>query len=313
MMGGLLVIITVAVITMLFNWERKFTWVPIGVMLLSALLGGIDDVLNIYGHTRRSRKLKQILSLIRVHKDWKMRVWYIITLPWSLFKRTSAWLSRHPGKGIHVHEKLLLQFTAGAITAWWIYFKLGASWREIHLPFDGFINIGWWIIPLIIFFVMFTANAVNVADGMDGLAGGSLIITFTALTLLSWIEGFKEIAFLNATTVGALITYTYFNIKPARFQMGDVGSLGLGSLLAINAIVMNQMLLLPLFAFIFYAEILSVIIQILGRHLLGKRIFKMAPIHYHFELFGWKEEKIVMRFWLIHAIFVVFGLWVSLY
>jgi len=312
-MGGLLVIVTVAVITIAFNWERRFTWVPIGVMLLAALLGGIDDVMNIYGHKRRSRKLKQILTLIKVHKDWKMRVWYALTLPWSIFKRTSTFLSRHPGKGIHVHEKLLLQFLAGTITAWWIYFKLGESWREIHIPFDGFINIGWWIIPLIIFFVMFTANAVNVADGMDGLAGGSLIITFSVLTILSWLEGFQEITLLNATAVGALITYTYFNIKPARFQMGDVGSLGLGALLAINVIVINQMLLLPLFGFIFYVEILSVVIQIFGRQILGRRIFKMAPIHYHFEMRGWNEEKTVMRFWLIHAAFVLLGLWISLY
>src|SRR3989338_4158101 len=151
-MGGLLVIITVAVITYLFNWERSFTWVPIGVMLLSALLGGIDDVLHIYGHTRRSRKLSHVLKLMRVHKEWKMRLWYALTLPWSLFKRTSVWLSRHPGKGVHVHEKLFLQFIAGAITAYWVYFKLGEHWREIFIPFDGYVNIGFWIIPLIIFF-----------------------------------------------------------------------------------------------------------------------------------------------------------------
>jgi len=312
-MGGLLVILTVAVVTILFNWERKFTWVPIGVMCLSALLGGIDDVMHVYGHERRSRKLSQILTLIRVHKDLKMRVWYIITLPWSLFKRTSVWLSRHPGRGVHVHEKLLLQFIAGAITAWWIYFKLGEHWREIYIPFDGFVNIGWWIIPLIIFFVMFTANAVNVADGMDGLAGGSLMLTFSTLTVLSWLNGYNEIAFLNATTVGALIAYTYFNVKPARFQMGDVGSLGLGALLAINTIVINKMLLLPFLGFIFYAELLSVIIQIGGRYLFGRRIFKMAPIHHHFELRGWSEEKTVMRFWIMHAAVVLLGLWIALY
>ena len=231
-MGGLLVIMTVAILTYIFNWERSFTWVPIGVMLLSATLGGVDDLLNIFGKKRRSRKLKQIFRLIRVHKDWKMRLWYIVTLPWSMFKRTSVWLSSHPGKGVHVHEKLLLQFVAGAITAWWIYTKLGDAWRTLHIPFDGYIDMGWIVIPLIIFFVMFTANAVNVADGMDGLAGGSLIITFSALGLLSWIQGVPEITILNFMTVGALITYTYFNIKPARFQMGDVGSLGLGSLLA---------------------------------------------------------------------------------
>ena len=92
-MGGLLVIITVAIITYLFNWERRFTWVPIGVMLLAATLGGIDDVLHIYGHRRRSRKLKQVLTLIRVHRYWYMRLWYLLTLPWWIFKRLSVWLS----------------------------------------------------------------------------------------------------------------------------------------------------------------------------------------------------------------------------
>ncbi len=312
-MGGLLVIVTVAVITMLFNWERSFTWVPIGVMLMSATLGGIDDILNIYGSQRRNRKLKHILRLIRVHKDWKQRFWLTITLPWSIFKRTSLWLGSHPGKGLHVHERILFELLAGAITAWWVYFKLGADWQQIHIPFDGFLHIGWWIIPLIIFFVFITANAVNVADGMDGLAGGSLIITFSALTLLSWIEQYQAIAILNATTVGALLAYTYFNIKPARFQMGDVGSLGLGALLAINSIVINNMLLLPLLGFIFYVEIASVVIQIIGRHIFGRRIFRMAPLHHHFELKGWSEEKTVMRFWIMHGAMVLLGLWIALY
>ena len=95
--------------------------------------------------------------------------------------------------------------------------------------------------------------------------------------------------------------------------MGDVGSLGLGSLLAINTIVINKMLLLPLLGFIFYIELLSVIIQILGRYLFGKRLFKMAPIHHHFELKGWTEEKTVMRFWIIHALAVLLALWIALY
>ena len=312
-MGGLLVIITVALATYLFNWERRFTWVPIGVMLLSATLGGIDDVLHIYGHRRRSRKLKQVLTLIRVHRHWYMRFWYIFTLPWWIFKRLSVWLSRDPGKGIHVHEKLILQFIAGAITAWWVYAKLGGDWLRVFVPFDGYVNIGIWIVALIIFFVMFTANAVNVADGMDGLAGGALLITFAGLTLLSWLDGYQTVAILNATVVGSLIAYTYFNIKPARFQMGDVGSLGLGALLAINLIIINRMLLLPFFGFIFYLELATVIIQVFSRHFLGRRVFTMAPIHHHFELRGWSEEKTVMRFWIIHAAFVLLGLWVALY
>ncbi len=312
-MGGLLVIVTVAAITMLFNWERRFTFVPIGVMLLSALLGGIDDILNIYGERRRNRDIKQTLRLIRVHKQWRQKIWLSLTLPWTMFKRSSLWLGSHPGKGVFVHEKLILQFIAGAITAWWIYYKLGTEWHQVAIPFDGLINFGWWLIPLIIFFVMFTANAVNVADGMDGLAGGSLMLTFSTLMLLSWLKGFPEITYLNATTVGALITYTYFNVKPARFQMGDVGSLGLGALLAINAIVINTMLILPFLAFIFYIELASVIVQVFGRHILGRRIFRMAPVHYHFELLGWSEEKTVMRFWILHAAVVFLGLWVALH
>lgn len=312
-MGGLLVILTIALMTILFNWERKFTWVPIGVMLLSAVLGGIDDLLNIFGEKRRNRKISQILTLIRVHKDVFHRIWLVLTLPWAIFKRTSMWLGSHPGKGLHVHERIATECIAGGLTAWWIYSKLGEHWREIHIPFDGFINIGAWIIPLIIIFVFLTANAVNIADGMDGLAGGSLAITFGALTLLSWIDGLTEITLLNATALGALITYTYFNIKPARFQMGDVGSLGLGALLAINTIVMNKMLLLPLLGFIFYVELGSVMIQVFGRHLLGRRIFRMAPLHHHFEMRGWSEEKTVMRFWMVHAGFVMLGVWIALY
>ena len=189
-MGGILIIVTVAVLTYIFNWERRFTWMPIAMMTLGALLGGIDDLLNTFNKKkRRNRKLIHVFRLIRVHKSYLYRVWLIVTLPWSLFKRTSLWLGSHPGRGLHVHERLMMQFLAGAGTAWWVFTKLGEHWRTIHIPFDGFIHIGWWLIPLIILFVMATANAVNVADGMDGLAGGSLIITFSALSILSLMFG----------------------------------------------------------------------------------------------------------------------------
>jgi phospho-N-acetylmuramoyl-pentapeptide-transferase len=312
-MGGAIVIFAITIITILFNWNRAFTWVPIAVMLIAALLGAIDDLLNIFGSARRSRKMSQTFRLIRVHKDLWMRVWLTITLPWALFKRLSLWLGSHPGKGVHVHEKLLLQFAAGAVAAWWIFWKLGAHWQMLYIPFEGYLNIGFLIIPLIILVVMFTANAVNIADGMDGLAGGMLIPTFGSLTLLSWIGGYYSLAILNATAIGALITYTYFNIKPARFQMGDVGSLGLGALLAINALALNLMVVLPFIGFMFYIEAVSVLIQLAGRYLLGRRIFKMAPIHHHFELLGWSEEKTIMRFWIIHVAFVIIGTWIALH
>ncbi|OHA17005.1 MAG: hypothetical protein A3C79_01850 [Candidatus Taylorbacteria bacterium RIFCSPHIGHO2_02_FULL_45_28] len=313
-MGGLIVVITVALITYFFNWNRSFTYVPIGVMIISAALGAIDDLMNIYGSERRSRKLGHIMNLIRIHKDWTMRLWYAITLPWSAFKRMSVWFGSRTSKGVFVHEKLILQFIAGAVAAWWIFTKLGPAWHYIYIPFltNGF-DLGWIIIPVIIFIVMFTANAVNIADGMDGLAGGMALTTFMALSILSWINGFGELAILNATVAGALVAYTYFNIKPARFMMGDVGSLGLGALLAVNALAIGELIPLIFLGFMFYVEALSVIIQVASRYILGRKVFKMAPIHHHFELKGWTEEKTVMRFWVVHFIFVVFGFWLALH
>lgn len=311
-MGGLLVIITVALMTYFFNWSKSYTIVPVSIMLMSALLGAIDDLLNIYGSERRSRKLSQIITLIKVHKEFKMRVWYIITLPWSIFKRTSVWLGSRTNRGIFVHEKLLLQFIAGSITAWWIYSRLGSAWHYLYLPFGYEIYLGWTIIPIIILIVMFTANAVNIGDGMDGLAGGMLISSFSALTILSWLNDFGEIAILNATVVGALAIYTYYNIKPARFMMGDVGSLGLGALFAVNTIAIGEIGSLFFLGFLFYIEAFSVLIQVAGKYTMGIRIFKMAPIHHHFEIKGWSEEKTIMRFWIIHFIFVVFGIWLAL-
>ncbi len=311
-MGGLLIIITVTIITLIFNWDRRYTYVPIGAMGIAALLGAADDLLNVFGITRRRRTLEQILRLRKVHHHWYIRIWYTFAVPWTLMRNFVGMFGSKQERGIQVHEKLLLQFLAGAVMAWWVYFKLGTSWHSLWIPFDGQLFVGWLIIPIIIFFVMFTTNAVNVADGLDGLAGGSLIIAFSGLTLLSWLEGRTAFAPLNATVVGALIAYTYFNVKPARFQMGDVGSLGLGTLLAINVIAINRTLLLPIIGFIFYIEFVSVILQVLSRRLFGRRLFKMSPLHHHFEIKGWSEEKIVIRFWLIQAFMVVVALWVAI-
>ena len=312
-MGGILVVGIVVIFTLVWNWDRQYTWVPIGVLCISALLGAIDDLLNIFGKERRQRSLSQTLTLIRVHKNWYIKTWFIITFPWTLFKRATTVFGSKQRTGVLVHEKLLLQFAAGAVSAWWIYYKLAESWQDIYIPFYGYFSIGIFIIPLIILIVMFTANAVNISDGMDGLAGGMLIPTFGALAFLAWVSGYDSLAILNAVTAGSLVSYTYFNIKPARFQMGDVGSLGLGALLAINALIVNSMAILPFIAFIFYAEAITVIIQTIGRHVFGRRVFRMAPLHHHLELSGWSEEKTIMRLWVIHFGFVLLGVWIGLH
>jgi phospho-N-acetylmuramoyl-pentapeptide-transferase len=312
-MGGILIIVVVAVITIIFNWDRRFTWVPVGVMVLAAFLGGLDDILNIYGKYRRIRPIELIKKLAGVHKHWYMRQWYRLQLPFARIKKFFNTLGSRPGRGVQVHEKLILQLAAGAITAWWLYFKLGPQWKLIWVPFDGELSIGWLLIPLIILIVMATANAVNVADGLDGLTGGALITAFGGLLVISWLEGNIFFAILNATVIGALLPYTYFNIRPAKFQMGDVGSLGLGALLAVMVVAQNRMLILPFLGFIFFVELASVIIQMFSRHVLGKKIFIMAPWHHHLEFKGWSEEKIVQRFWILNAIAVFIGLWLSMH
>ena len=312
-MGGLLVILVIAILTISFNWSRAYTYVPIGVMVLAASLGAVDDILNIFGGTRRRRTLKQTLVLARVHNSFLMRMWYYITLPWAAIRNLIMAFGSKQNRGVQAHEKLLLQFAAGAIAAWWIYFRLGEAWHSLTIPFIGTYVIGWWIIPIIIGTVVFTANAVNIVDGLDGLTGGMLIPTFGALSILSWLGGFQSLAILNACALGALIAYTYFNIKPARFPMGDVGSLGLGALLAINSLAIGQIISLIFLAFMFYAEAISVIIQVIGRYLFGRRIFKMAPLHHHLELSGWSEEKTIMRLWMIHLFFVILGMWLGMH
>ncbi len=312
-MGGLLIVITILLITLLFNWDKRYTYVPVGVMCLAAVLGAWDDILNVFGKKRRVRHLDQIFKLIKVHKSKLRRIWLIITLPWILFRNIFHIFSPQPTRGVLPHEKILLQFTAGAITAWWIVFKLGQEWLYIWVPFNGEVYLGYWMIPIIIFIVVFLANAVNISDGLDGLSGGALVSAFAGLAVLSYFQGSLPFSILNATVIGSLIAYVYFNVKPARFQMGDVGSLAMGSLFAVMMLAQNRLILIPFFGFIFLLEIISVILQTVWRYGFGKRLLKMAPLHHHLEFLGWSEEKIVMRFWIINLFMVIIGLWLAMH
>lgn len=312
-MGGLLIVFTILVVTVIFNWDQRFTYVPIGVMCLAAILGAWDDALNVFGKKRHVRSLKRTFKLIKVHKNILYRFYLTITLPWIIFRNSFHIFSPQPNRGVLPHEKILLQITAGAITAWWIVFKLGEEWLYVWIPFNGEVFLGYWMLPIIIFIVVFLANAVNISDGLDGLSGGALISAFGGLAVLSYFQGSLPFSILNATVIGALIAYVYFNIKPARFQMGDVGSLAMGSLFAVMMLAQNRLMLIPFFGFIFLLEIFSVILQTFWRYGLGRRLFKMAPLHHHLEFHGWSEEKIVMRFWLINLFMVIIGLWLAMH
>jgi phospho-N-acetylmuramoyl-pentapeptide-transferase len=310
-MGGLIVVITVLVVNVVLNLCGT-TKMPLLVFLISALLGALDDVLNIYGRERPVRSIYRTLKLSRVHKSIKMRIFYIVTLPWAALRWFFYLLGSNPGKGIQAHEKIIVQFVTGVAVAWWQYFRTGAANPgEMWIPFVGMVDIGLWMIPLIIFVVMTMANAVNISDGMDGLSAGLSVFAFIGFFFIALTMNNIPIAKLIITVIGALLVYLYFNVPPARFQMGDVGSLALGTLLATVAFELNREILLLLFGCIFLIELTSVIVQGVSRRLLGKRLFKMAPLHHHFEMIGWPEPKVVMRFWVISPFLILLGIFLS--
>ena len=209
--------------------------------------------------------------------------------------------------GMRASIKSWLIFTVSLIGGWWFYVKLDVS--SIHVPFWGSLHIGVLIIPLFVLVVVSCANAVNISDGLDGLAGGLSVSAFTAYALIASIEGKFGIAAFCLTVVGALLSYTWFNVFPARFFMGDVGSFALGTALGVVAMLTDTVLILPIIGFVFVAEAGSSLLQILSKKLRsGKKIFKIAPIHHHFEASGWPETKVTMRFWIVGQIASVAGL-----
>lgn len=209
--------------------------------------------------------------------------------------------------GLPAKMKLLLTTAVALVGAWWFYDKLDVS--SIYIPILGTLQIGWLIIPLFVLVVVATANAVNITDGLDGLAGGLTAIAFGSYTFIAFLQGKFALAAFCLTIVGSLLSYTWFNIYPARFFMGDVGSFALGTSLGVVAMLTNTVALLPIIGILFVAEAGSVILQVGSKKLRnGRKIFKVAPLHHHFEASGWPETKVTMRFWVIGQVAAVLGI-----
>ena len=243
--------------------SRNETFLPLGVLVASALVGMADDLLGIF------------------HVGPK-------------------------GGGLKMRQRLLLYTTIAFIGAWWFYVKL--EWDLIHIPFIGNFNIGLWYILVFVFIIVATTFSVNETDGLDGLAGGILLVAYGAYGTIAFSQGHYNLAAFCGVIIGALIAFLWFNIYPARFIMGDTGAMGLGVTLGVIAMLTNQFLLLPLIAFIPVVESASVIIQVLSKKIRGKKIFLSTPIHHHFEAIGWPETKVTMRFWILSGIFASLGL-----
>ena len=270
-MGGVLVILPVALLTILLNATSvigdtrimgRSVLLPLGVLVSFAILGAVDDWEGLRGHRR---------------------------------------------EGMRARTKFAIQVAIALVTSYGLYHILDAP--QLYLP--GFViefKIGLWYIPIATFIIVATSNAINLTDGLDGLAGLISATAFAAYGGISIIQGQVFLAHFCFTLVGALFGFLWFNVHPAQLFMGDTGSLALGASLAVIALMTGQWAVLPVIAIIPVSEIVSVIIQVSYFKLTGgKRFFKMTPLHHHFELSGWSETQIVQRFWLISLLAAMIG------
>ncbi len=221
---------------------------------------------------------------------------------------------RSAGKGVagmQAKAKFALYSVVAMAGGWWFFDKLDVT--SLYIPGIEALHVGWLIIPIFWFVVIATANSVNISDGLDGLAGGLLSSSFLAYAVIAAIQGKYALAAFCLTVVGALLSYTWFNIHPARFFMGDVGSFALGTALGVIAMQTDTVYVLPIIGAVYVMETGSVIINRTSRKLRkGKKVFLSSPIHHHFEAIGWPETKVTMRFWIIGHVAAVLGLIVFL-
>jgi phospho-N-acetylmuramoyl-pentapeptide-transferase len=273
-MGGLLILLSLVISVLLWaNLDSRLVWTVLGVTVAYGLLGLIDDY----------RKVREDHS-----------------------------------KGISARMKLVWQTLLALAVAVAIYTDPTFD-AELAVPFfkDFTPHIGWIYVPIATFIIVGTSNAVNLTDGLDGLAIGPVMIAAGTFLLLSYVSGRADwaeylavkyvpgsgaLAIFCGALIGGGLGFLWFNASPAQLFMGDVGSLALGGALGTMAVLIRQEVLLAVVGGIFVMETLSVIIQVVSFRLTGRRVFRMAPIHHHFEQLGWPEQKIVVRFWIISAI-----------
>ena len=282
-MGGVLIILAVILTTLLWaDLSNPFIWVQLFATTGFAVVGMIDD-----------------LSKIMKRKNM----------------------------GLSARGKMLWLFLVSGITGSWMYYLAGKGLfiTELYFPFfkDFHPNLLWAFIPFAMFLLLGSSNAVNLTDGLDGLAIGASGIAFATYTLIAYVSSHAEIAsYLNiphilstgeltifgASMAGACVGFLWYNAHPAEVFMGDTGALALGGALGTMALLTGHPLLLAIVGGLFVIEALSVILQVGSYKWRGKRILRMAPIHHHFELKGWHESKVIIRFWIVSLLFAILAL-----
>ena len=222
----------------------------------------------------------------------------------------NVWGSNRKDAGLRAPVKFAMIIALSGFLAWFFAFKL--HFTTVMIPFIGNFEIGYWMVPLFIFAIVATSNAVNISDGLDGLAGGLLSAACGAFGIIALVQNQHNLAAFCFTVLGALLAYLWFNVYPARFFMGDVGSFAWGTSLGVVAMLTNSLLLLPIIGLIFVIEAGSSAIQIFSKKVFKRKVFISAPIHHHLEATGWEETKITMRFWIIGMVTAFIGIILAL-
>lgn len=266
-MAGMVFVLAIVVVTFLFNLDRRETWLPLAALAGGALVGLIDDIINLRGKGSGVAGLRSSL-------------------------------------------KFMMITAIGLILGWYFFDRLDVT--AVTVPFIGVWDLGWFIVPLFALVVVSAGNAVNISDGLDGLAGGLAAIAFGSFGIISILQGNPLMAGFCFTVVGALLSYLWFNIHPARFFMGDVGSFALGTSLGVVAMLTDSLFILPIIGFVFVLEAGSSLIQIFSKKVFKRKVFISAPIHHHLEAIGWPETKVTMRFWVIAAVTSFIGVMIAL-
>ncbi|MGU9978152.1 MAG: phospho-N-acetylmuramoyl-pentapeptide-transferase [Candidatus Oxydemutatoraceae bacterium WSBS_2016_MAG_OTU14] len=281
-MGGGLILLALFIATLLWgDLSNHYVLAVLAITMLFGLIGGIDD---------------------------------FIKLRWN------------NSKGLSAKQKLFWQSLIAGLITYWVYTQSTTVVETsliVPLLKDISIPLGVWFIPFSMLVIVGSSNAVNLTDGLDGLAIMPAVLVASALAVFAYLSGHINFAnYLNipylplsgelvvfcASIVGAGLGFLWFNTYPAQVFMGDIGALALGASLGMLAVLVRQEIALAIMGGLFVIEALSVIIQVCSFRLIGRRVFKMAPIHHHFELLGWEEPKIVIRFWIITLIFILAGL-----
>lgn len=222
--------------------------------------------------------------------------------------------------GLTARQKLLGQLFIGLVLFWVLLEVRVFHPNTIGYIFsvgvpgtDWIIHLNWLYLPLLLFIMIATSNAVNLTDGLDGLLAGTAVAAYTAYAVIGWVQSNLAVVLFAVAVIGALLGFLAFNAHPAKVFMGDTGSLALGGGLAALSVITKTELLLPIIGAVFVAEALSVILQVISFKWRGRRIFRMSPLHHHFELCGWSEWKVVVVFWMAGWMFAVAGIYLEVF